>query len=372
MSALARSCCLYRVQPGKNRKQKEKYKVSMRSRIDIIVKGILNKERWALSKALTLAESTEAGKQEDFRHVMSKLLLREKDGWQRVVCDGGLRIGVSGPPGAGKSSLIDLLGQKLVEKSESEKASVAVLAVDPSSVKSGGAILGDKTRMFHLSSLDGAFFRPSPSGKGLGGVNRATYNSVLLCTAAGYETVLVETVGVGQSETAVSKLVDCMVLVLPPVGGDELQLIKRGITEFADIIVVNKADGATKNAAQKTAYSIRSTLHLCKPQKKTWLPRVVMCSARTGLGIEALETELSEFKNTMLASGQLENERVSKVSEIILEATEAELMDILHQRTDIQQSIKHTYLPRVIMGEQSISSAAREILRTCIAPIFSK
>lgn len=269
--------------------------------MEALAAGVRAGNRLSLAKALTLIESTKAAHQTAAAELLHLLHGRGAAPPTAPPRVDAFRIGVSGPPGAGKSSLIETLGCALVDAGER----VAVLAVDPSSDASGGAILGDKTRMARLSCLDAAFVRPSPTRGALGGVTRSTAEALAVCAAAGYSRLLVETVGVGQSEIAVADLVDCMLLVLPPVGGDELQAIKRGITEVADVVAVNKADGAMAAAAARAAASFRATLHLHPPRKRSWTPVVLPVSAHSGDGVAALLAVLDDYWAQTRATGEL-------------------------------------------------------------------
>jgi LAO/AO transport system kinase len=280
--------------------------------MEALASGVRAGNRLALAKALTLIESTKPAHQTAAADLLQLLHGRGAAPPTAPPRVDAFRIGVSGPPGAGKSSLIETLGCALVDAGER----VAVLAVDPSSDASGGAILGDKTRMSRLSSLDAAFVRPSPTRGALGGVARTTAEALAVCGAAGYSRLLVETVGVGQSEIAVADLVDCMLLVLPPVGGDELQAIKRGITEVADVVAVNKADGAMKTAAAMAAASFRATIHLHPIRKQSWTPVVLPVSAHSGEGVVALLEALNEYWRAMQASGELREVSYESVEEL--------------------------------------------------------
>src|SRR6185312_7001911 len=213
----------------------------------------------------TLVESARADHRDDAIALLDEILPATGD---------AIRVGISGAPGAGKSTFIETLGVHLVDAGHR----VAVLAVDPSSVRSGGSILGDKTRMEELSRRAEAFIRPSPAGGTLGGVARRTREALLVCEAAGFDVVLVETVGVGQSEVAVAGMVDLFVLLLGPGAGDELQGVKRGIVELADLIVVNKADGELLDLARHTAGDYANALHLLRARTDGWAPRVLSCS----------------------------------------------------------------------------------------------
>jgi LAO/AO transport system kinase len=247
---------------------------------------IMAQDRRALARAITLVESSRA----DHRAQTTALieLLRERSDKQ------ALRIGLSGTPGVGKSTFIESFGLMLL----SEGLRVAVLAVDPSSARSGGSILGDKTRMEHLSREPNAFIRPSPAQSHLGGVARRTREAVALCEAAGFDVVLIETVGVGQSETVVAEMSDLFLLLLAPAGGDELQGVKRGIMEMADLILVNKADGDLKPAAQRTCADYAGALRLLRkrPQDPEGYPKAMTVSA---LQVEGLEIAWSEMNALM-------------------------------------------------------------------------
>lgn len=238
-----------------------------------LAKPLLAGERRALARAITLAESLRA----DHREAAEKLLAEVMQASGKAV-----RLGLSGPPGVGKSSFIEAFGLYLLEQGHR----VAVLAVDPSSQRSGGSILGDKTRMEELARASDAFIRPSPAGRTLGGVARRTHDCMLLVEAAGYDVVLVETVGVGQSETAVAELVDTFLLILPPAGGDELQGIKKGVVELADLVVVNKADGALVEPARRAAAEYKSALRMLRPAAANWIPPVIQASALEKRGLD--------------------------------------------------------------------------------------
>jgi LAO/AO transport system kinase len=251
--------------------------------MDALASQVIDGDRRALARAITLVEST----REDHREQAEQLL-------DDVLPHAGhaIRIGISGAPGAGKSTFIEALGLYLVGRGQR----VAVLAVDPSSTRSGGSILGDKTRMEELTRSPLAFVRPSPTGGTLGGVARRTREAMLLCEAAGFDVVLVETVGVGQSEVKVAAMVDLFLVLVVPGAGDELQGLKRGIMELADLVVVNKADGDLGRAAGVTAADYASALHLLRPRMPGWTPRVLQCSALLGEGIDAVWEAVHEFR----------------------------------------------------------------------------
>ena len=278
------------------------------------VEGLLGGDRRALARAITLVESTRPDHRAEAEELLSAVLPRT---------GGAMRVGVSGSPGAGKSTFIEALGVHLTDHGHR----VAVLAVDPSSSVTGGSILGDKTRMEELTRREAAFIRPSPSRGSLGGVARRTREVLLLCEAAGFDVVLVETVGVGQSEVAVAAMVDLFLLLVAPGGGDELQGIKRGIVELADLVVVNKADGALAGAARVAAAEYAAALHLMRPRTPAWDPRVLSVSSIEGTGIADLWTTVEEFRTTLDAAGVLGVRRAGQLrdwmwSEVIEGLTE--------------------------------------------------
>lgn len=257
-----------------------------------IIEGVREGDRRVLARAITLSESTRP----DHRETIERVL-------ESVLADTGesIRIGISGPPGVGKSTFIEALGLRIVD----DGFHLAVLAVDPSSQRTGGSILGDRTRMIGLSRRSEAFIRPSPGGSQLGGVARRTREAMLLCEAAGSDVVIVETIGVGQSEVAVSEMVDMFILLVAPGGGDDLQGIKRGIMELADLIVVNKADGDLAAAAQRTAADHRNAVALLQPARRSWKPEVLTCSSLDRSGIDEVWQAIQRFRDAMLSSGEL-------------------------------------------------------------------
>src|SRR5437667_3185288 len=227
---------------------------------------IVSGDRRALARGITLVESTRPDHRAEAEGLLAELL---------ATTGNAIRVGISGAPGSGKSTLIEALGLHVVD----EGHRVAVLAVDPSSTRSGGSILGDKTRMGELTRHRDAFVRPSPTGGTLGGVARRTREAMLVCEAAGFDVVIVETVGVGQSEVRVAAMVDLFLVLVAPGAGDELQGLKRGIMELADLVVVNKADGDPAAAAGVTPADYASALHPVRPRNPRWTPRVLTCSA---------------------------------------------------------------------------------------------
>ncbi|MBL8805882.1 MAG: methylmalonyl Co-A mutase-associated GTPase MeaB [Rhodospirillales bacterium] len=243
-------------------------------------------DRRALARAITTVESTLP----EHRRQADALL-----GELRADAGHAVRVGISGPPGAGKSTFIEAFGLHLLSLGRKP----AVLAVDPSSPVSGGSILGDKTRMELLARDARAFIRPSPSGGTLGGVARRTREASFVCEAAGFDTILIETVGVGQSETAVAEMVDLFMLLLPPAGGDELQGIKKGIVELADLVVINKADGDLAAAAGRTASDYMAALHMLRPSRAVWHPPVLQISALEKRGIDRVWQAIEDYGRTL-------------------------------------------------------------------------
>ena len=260
--------------------------------VERLARAIRGGDRTVLSRAITLIESKRA----DHRHSAAALT-------QALLADTGtaVRVGITGAPGVGKSTLIDALGSMLTGQGHK----VAVLAVDPSSRRTGGSILADKTRMARLANDANAFIRPSPSSGTLGGVAAKTRETMLLCEAAGYDVVLVETVGVGQSEIAVADMTDFFLVLALPGAGDELQALKKGVVELADMIAVNKADGDNLARARLAAAEYGAALHILSPRSPNWSPPVVTCSALTGEGIEALWGHVLDHRARLAASGEL-------------------------------------------------------------------
>jgi LAO/AO transport system kinase len=257
-----------------------------------LTRGVGAGERAVIARAITLIESGRADHQKAARRLVQNLLPRTGN---------AVRVGITGAPGVGKSTTIDALGTRLT----SEGHKVAVLAVDPSSARTGGSILADKTRMARLSADPNAFVRPSPSSGTLGGVAAKTRESMLICEAAGYDVVLVETIGTGQSETAVADMTDFFLVLMLPGAGDELQGLKKGVVELADMIAVNKADGDNVKRAKAAAAEYRAALHILTPRSPDWTPPVVTYSALTGEGIAQLWTTVLDHRARVSKSGEL-------------------------------------------------------------------
>ncbi|MFM7200919.1 MAG: methylmalonyl Co-A mutase-associated GTPase MeaB [Myxococcota bacterium] len=254
--------------------------------------GVLAGERGVLSRAMTLIESRKPSDQPLAQALIAQIL---------PYTGRSFRVGITGVPGVGKSTFIEALGMRLLDQG----MRVAVLAVDPSSSLSGGSILGDKTRMVRLSMAENAFIRPSPSGLSLGGVARRTRETLLLCEAAGFEVILVETVGVGQSETVVADMVDFFLALMLPGAGDELQGIKKGLLELADAIVINKADGDNVARARSARREYAAALHYLRPRSPLWKPEALTCSALTGEGLDDIWSCILQHRRIMEQQGGL-------------------------------------------------------------------
>lgn len=318
--------------------------------IDDLKARILAGERRALARAITLVESGRADHRADALRLLESLKGHGRE---------ALRVGLSGTPGVGKSTFIEAFGLMLTARG----LKVAVLAVDPSSARSGGSILGDKTRMERLSRDKGAFIRPSPSQSQLGGVARRTREAIDLCEAAGFDVVLIETVGVGQSETMVAEMSDLFLLLLAPAGGDELQGVKRGIMEMADILLVNKADGELKRQAIRTCADYAGALRLLRkrPQDPEGFPKALPVSALEEEGLQKAWDEMTALADWRRAEGHFAARRAAQARFWF----EAEVRDRLLARL-VREPLKgamRSMAGQVENGEISPSAAAEELLR---------
>ncbi len=283
--------------------------------IDDLAAAVVDQDRRALAKAITLVESTRPEHRRQAETLLELLL---------PASGNSVRLGVTGAPGVGKSTFINRFGAELVEAGHR----LAVLAVDPSSRSTGGSILGDKTRMADLAGSSKAYVRPSPSGGITGGVAGRTRESIVVCEAAGYDTVIVETVGVGQSETAVAGLTDLFLLLVGPGAGDDLQGIKRGVLELADVVAVNKADGDLAGLATRTAAEYQAALHLVRPKRASMPPAVLTCSALTGHGLGDLEELIWSLHRKLCQSGELEQLRSGQA----VDQLHQQVRDLIFQR----------------------------------------
>ena len=307
-------------------------------------------DRRALARAITLLESTRA----QDRPVAEDLLR------QAMPHTGNsIRIGISGAPGVGKSTFIEAFGNRATEC----QRRVAVLTIDPTSSVSGGSILGDKTRMETLAANPRAFIRPSPAGQTLGGVARRTQEAILACEAAGFDLVIVETVGVGQSETLVAGMTDIFLVMLSPAAGDDLQGIKRGIMELADIVVVNKCDGGLATQASAVAADIANALNLIKPRVAAWRAPVVLTSALEKSGIDEVQQKIDDYRGVLEADGSLHERRRWQAREWLWNETREQLLAALKQDAAVDEALEGV-LKQVGEGALPASIAARKLVST--------
>lgn len=305
-------------------------------------------DRRALARAITLLESTRA---ED--RVSAEKLLRA------LMPDTGnsIRIGISGAPGVGKSTFIETFGNRATQHGHR----VAVLTIDPTSIFSGGSILGDKTRMETLANNPLAFIRPSPAGQTMGGVARRTREAMLACEAAGFDWIIIETVGVGQSETLVAAMTDVFLLLLMPAAGDELQGIKRGIMELADIVIVCKSDGALKKQASATAADIKHALRMIQRRLATWQVPVMNTSALENIGIDAVREKIDEYRQVLDADDALQKRRRGQAREWLWNETREQLLAELKQDSVVGAALENV-VEQVGEGELPASVAARKLV----------
>ena len=319
----------------------------MKVPVEDLINGVLDCDRTSIGRALTLVESVRL---ED-RDAVETLLLGVS-----AKAGNAHRIGVTGVPGVGKSTFIEALGIKLTEKNHK----VAVLAVDPTSTVTGGSILGDKTRMNLLANDPNAFIRPSPSSGTLGGVTRATRESILILEAAGYE-VLLETVGIGQSETVVAEMVDIFLVLMLPGAGDELQGIKKGVLELADIVAVNKTDGDNVSRAREAASEYISALRLTQPTNSTWFPPVLNCSSITGEGIKEIWDKIQNHRKILETTGDWSQKRKAQQLKWMWSIVQERLLFELHNNSEVLEVINQLE-KSVAEGEITATSAAERLL----------
>jgi len=315
---------------------------------EYFIQGVRAGDRKILAKTITLIESSLANHQQLVTAVLDELLPETGN---------AIRLGITGVPGAGKSTFIENTGLKLIDKGYR----LAVLAVDPSSARSGGSILGDKTRMEKLSARPEAFIRPSPSGGSLGGVSRKTREAMMICEAAGFDVIIIETVGVGQSEASVASMVDFFLVLILAGAGDELQGIKRGILELADAIAVNKADGENIENAKKTRKAYADALHLLAPSASTWVPPVMTCSALTLDGIEEIWDTVLTHRKQMIESGDLEAKRKHQALEWMHYLLEEGLKEWFYSTPQVRHRLPE--LKRAVaVGETTPTAAVKTLL----------
>ena len=310
-----------------------------------LAESVIAGDRRALARAITLIESTRADHRAEAAALLDKLLL---------VAGKSIRLGISGAPGVGKSTFIEVFGLHVI----AQGLRVAVLAVDPSSKIGGGSILGDKTRMAGLATEERAFIRPSPAGGSLGGVARRTRESITAVEAAGFDVVVVETVGVGQSETAVADMADMFVLILQPAGGDDLQGMKRGIVELADLILVNKSDGELAAAAGRTAADYQHAIRLLRAPTPGWTPEVRQCSALTGAGIADVWQAVERFRQALSADGRLQRRRSEQAKAALQQELSESLLSAL--RGDPEVARRLADLEKQVAGGRLSPAAAAD------------
>ncbi|MBB4686217.1 methylmalonyl Co-A mutase-associated GTPase MeaB [Amycolatopsis jiangsuensis] len=328
----------------------------MPRRIDVgeYAKGVLAGDRGTLSKAITLVESHREEHRRQAQELLVELLPH---------AGGAKRVGITGVPGVGKSTFIDQLGTDLTTAGHR----VAVLAVDPSSTRTGGSILGDKTRMARLAVDPEAFIRPSPTSGTLGGVARATRETIVLMEAAGFDVVLVETVGVGQSEVTVANMVDCFLFLTLARTGDQLQGIKKGVLELADVIAVNKADGPHERDAKRAARELQGALRMIYGKDAAWTPPVLTCSALEGIGLDEVWATIGSHRETLEASGELAQRRRQQQVDWTWAMVREQLLDRLTAHPQVRAQV--TEVERAVReGELTATLAAQRILDAFAEP----
>jgi len=313
-----------------------------------LIAALRRRDRRALARAITLVESTRPDHRDAAERLVEALLPQTGS---------AVRIGISGPPGAGKSTFIERFGLEGIALGRH----VAVLAVDPASKRGGGAILGDKTRMLELAKAPEAFIRPSSAGDRGGGVARRTREAILLCEAAGFDAILVETIGVGQAETAVAEIVDMFVLILPPAGGDELQGIKRGVMELADLVLVNKADGELTPLAHRTVADYASAMGLIRPRSPEWKVPVRAVSALEGTGIREVWDDVARFRAALQRTGAWARRRTEQARAALWSEIGDGLLE--HFRADPAIARHLAAVEAAVMGgSRTPTAAARALL----------
>ena len=314
-----------------------------------LAEGVLQGDRAALARAITLIESAAPQHRQSAQTLLAQLLPHTGK---------SIRIGITGPPGAGKSTFIDSIGSRLTKRGHK----VAVLAIDPSSAATRGSILGDKTRMERLARDDRAFIRPSPTGGALGGVAGKTREAILICEAARHDVIIVETVGAGQNEVALCSLVDFLLLLLITGAGDELQGIKKGVMEIADAIVINKADGGNIAAAKAARAQCERALQFVAPATAGWRTRALTASSLNGAGIDAIWSVISEFKAHTKSAGAFEQRRIAQRRDWLHNALDQQLRDYLYGHDAVRVALPEIEAA-VMAGELPAAAAAEKLLR---------
>ena len=316
--------------------------------IDDLYKGIIEDNRAVLAKAITLIESNSPAHIEKAQQLLKKIL---------PFTGKSIRIGITGSPGVGKSTLIESLGNYLCDNGNK----VAVLAIDPSSSKSKGSILGDKTRMETLSRQKNAFIRPSATGGTLGGVASKTREALLLCEAAGFNIIIIETVGVGQNEIAVRSMVDFYLLMILPEGGDELQGIKKGVVELADLLVINKADGTNINRAKITQKAYSDAIHYILPATENWTTKTLLCSAINNEGIVDIWDTIQEFEKNTVKTGVFQKRRNEQLLKWVYSLIEEKILNDFYQNENVKK-IKPEIEKKVLKGSITPTLAVNQLL----------
>ncbi len=332
------------LQTIRKRQQQRKTKT-----VDEFVKGILAGNRVVLSQAITLIESNKSAHQTKAQAIINACLPHAGKSF---------RLGITGTPGVGKSTFIEKFGQHIIQKEKQ----IAVLAVDPTSQISKGSILGDKTRMTELSSNENAFIRPSPAGDSLGGVARKTRESIILCEAAGFDFIIIETVGVGQSEIAVHSMVDFFLLLLLPGAGDELQGIKRGIVEMADLIAFNKADGENLQKAKIARRDYRNALHMFPPKPSGWTATATICSGLSGMGIEDIWINIDKYAKQTLDNQFFKQNRQQQAQYWLHETIKNHLYRLFYDNDAIKNELSEVE-HKIKNGALSPFQGAEELLK---------
>lgn len=317
--------------------------------VDALVKGVLDGDRVILSQAITLVESTKIEHQAKAQQIIEACLPHSGNSF---------RLGITGSPGVGKSTFIEAFGQEVINKGKK----IAVLAIDPTSQISKGSILGDKTRMLHLSTHPEAFIRPSPAGNSLGGVARKTRETIILCEAAGFDFIIIETVGVGQSEVAVHSMVDFFLLLLLAGAGDELQGIKKGIVEMADLIAINKADGDNLKKAKLARREYRNALHILPPKPSGWTPQSIICSSISKLGMNEIWQLTQDFHASTSENNHFQKHRKHQAKYWLHETIQNQLKALFYDNPHIKTQIS-TMEQAVLEGKTSPFFGAEQLIR---------